>query len=50
EAQRLIISKDPPMLHVFSEYSYNARWDYVKGTKPEMRSLALYNRDFWLDK
>ncbi|MGB6837758.1 MAG: ABC transporter substrate-binding protein [Dehalococcoidia bacterium] len=50
EAQRLIISKDPPMLHVFSEYSYGARWDYVKGTKPEMRSLALYNRDFWLDK
>ncbi len=50
EAQRLIISKDPPMLHIYSAYSFGARWDYVKGTKPEMRSLALYNRDFWLDK
>jgi len=50
EAQRLIISKDPPMLHVYSGYGYGARWDYVRGTKPEMRSLALYNRDFWLDK
>jgi peptide/nickel transport system substrate-binding protein len=50
EAQRVIISKDPPMLHVYSGYEYNGRWDHVKGTRPEMRSLALYNRDFWLDK
>jgi peptide/nickel transport system substrate-binding protein len=50
ETQRLIISKDPPMLHIYSPYSFGARWDYVKGTKPEMRSLALYNPDFWLDK
>jgi len=50
EAQRVIISKDPPMLHTFSGYNYNGRWDYVKGMKPEMRSLALFNKDFWLDR
>jgi ABC-type transport system substrate-binding protein len=50
EAQRVIISKDPPMLHTFSGYGYTAFWDYVKGQKPEMRSLALYNKDFWLDR
>jgi peptide/nickel transport system substrate-binding protein len=50
EAQRVIISKDPPMLHTFSGYDYTALWDYVKGMKPEMRSLALYNKDFWLDR
>lgn len=50
EAQRVVISKDPPMLNVLSGYEYVGRWDYVKGTKPEMRSLALFNRDFWLDK
>ena len=50
EAQRVIISKDPPMLHTFSGYGYTAYWDYVKGQQPEMRSLALYNKDFWLDK
>jgi peptide/nickel transport system substrate-binding protein len=50
EAQRVIIAKDPPMLHTFSGYGYTSLWDYVKGMKPEMRSLALYNGDFWLDK
>ena len=50
EAQRVIISKDPPMVHTFSGYGYTAFWDYVKGQQPEMRSLALYNKDFWLDK
>ncbi len=50
EAQRVIISDDPPMLNVYSNYAQGGRWDYVKGTKPEMRSLGLYNRDFWLDK
>jgi peptide/nickel transport system substrate-binding protein len=50
EAQRVIISKDPPMLNTFSGYGYTSLWDYVKGMRPEMRSLALYNGDFWLDK
>ena len=50
EAQRVIISKDPPMLNVYSGYGYNGRWDYVKGTKPGMRALALFNKDFWLDR
>jgi peptide/nickel transport system substrate-binding protein len=50
EAQRVIISKDPPMLNTFSGYDYTSRWDYVKGYDPAMRSLALFSRDFWLDK
>jgi len=50
EAQRVIIAKDPPMVHTFSGYDYNSRWDYVKGYDPQMRSLALYSKDFWLDK
>jgi peptide/nickel transport system substrate-binding protein len=50
EAQRVIISRDPPMLNTFSGYDYNSRWDYVKGYDPAMRSLALFSRDFWLDK
>jgi len=50
EAQRVIISKDPPMLQTFSSYDYNSRWDYVKGYDPAMRSLALFSKDFWLDR
>lgn len=51
EAQRLIIAKDPPVLPSYSGYDYNGRWDYVKGTKPGMRSLALFTTDsLWLDK
>jgi peptide/nickel transport system substrate-binding protein len=50
EAQRVIIAKDPPMVHTFSGYDYNSRWDYVKGYDPEMRSLALFSKDFWLNK
>jgi len=38
------------MLHMFSGYDYNGRWDYVKGYEPEMRSLALFSKDFWLDR
>jgi peptide/nickel transport system substrate-binding protein len=50
ELQRLIISKDPPLLPTYSGYNYNGRWSYVKGSKPEMRSLNLYNWDIWLSK
>jgi len=50
EAQRVIISKDPPMLNVYSGYGYGARWDYVKGTESGRRSLGLFNGDLWLDK
>jgi peptide/nickel transport system substrate-binding protein len=50
DVQRLIISKDPPLLPTYSGYNYNGRWDHVKGTKPEMRSLDLFNWDLWLDK
>jgi peptide/nickel transport system substrate-binding protein len=50
EAQRLILSKDPPMLNVYTGYGYNGRWNYVKGTRPGMGSLGIINKDFWLDK
>jgi len=50
EAQRLIMSKDPAMVNIFSGNNYNARWDYVRGTRALARSLALFNRDFWLAK
>jgi hypothetical protein len=50
EVQRLIISKDPPLLPIYSGYNYNGRWDYVKGTQPGMRSLALFTTDLvWLE-
>lgn len=50
EAQRLIMSKDPAMVNIFSGNEYNARWDYIRGTRALARSLALFNRDFWLAK
>ncbi len=50
EAQRVIMSKDPPMLNIYSWNGYGARWDYLKGTEPGMRSLGLFNWDLWLDK
>jgi peptide/nickel transport system substrate-binding protein len=50
EVQRLIIAKNPPQLNIFSAYDYTAIWDYVMGSRSDLRSLSLFNPNFWLNK
>ena len=49
EAQRLIIRKWGPMLNLFSEVSFSARWHWLKGTVSGRGSFALFNGRSWID-
>jgi peptide/nickel transport system substrate-binding protein/glutathione transport system substrate-binding protein len=50
QAQKVIIQQWSPMLNIFSEIGYGARYNYVKGTISGRGSYGLFNRTTWLDK
>ncbi len=49
-AQKVIMKKYAPMLNLFSEIGFGARYNYVKGTISGRGSYGLFNRTTWLDK
>lgn len=50
ELQRAILEEHAPMLNLFTGLTYSARWDYVKGLRPELpQSFQQYNYEMWLD-
>ena len=49
-AQKVIMKKYAPMLNIFSEIGYSARYSYVKGSITGRGSYGLFNRTTWLDK
>ena len=49
-AQKVIMKKSSPMLNIFSEIGYGARYSYVKGAVTGRGSFGLFNRTNWLDK
>src|SRR5207248_1707601 len=50
DAQKVIMKKYSPMLNIFSEIAYSARYSYVKGSITGRGSYGLFNRTTWLDK
>lgn len=49
-AQKVIMNQWAPMLNIYSEIGYGARYSYVKGTITGRGSLGLFNQTTWLDK
>jgi ABC-type transport system substrate-binding protein len=50
DAQKVIMKKYAPMLNIYSEIGYGARYAYVKGAVTGRGSYGLFNRTNWLDK
>jgi peptide/nickel transport system substrate-binding protein len=50
QAQKVIIQQWAPMLNIYSEIGYGARYNYVKGAITGRGSLGLFNQTTWLDK
>ena len=50
QAQRVIIQQWAPMLNIYSEIGYGARYNYVKGGITGRGSLGFFNTTTWLDK
>ncbi|HYM14278.1 MAG TPA: ABC transporter substrate-binding protein [Dehalococcoidia bacterium] len=48
-AQKTIIQNWAPMLNLYSQINYGARYAYVKGTISGRGSYGLFNRTTWLD-
>jgi len=48
--QRMIMEKQPPIIYLYSPYSYVQYRDYVKGIVPGAGDAANYNFRIWLDK
>ena len=48
--QRMIIEKQPPILYLYSPYSYVQFRDYVKGIVPGAGDASNYNFRIWLDE
>ncbi|MDP9235835.1 MAG: ABC transporter substrate-binding protein [Chloroflexota bacterium] len=49
-AQRVIIQQWAPMLNIYSEIGFGARYNYVKGAITGRGSLGAFNQTTWLDK
>jgi ABC-type transport system substrate-binding protein len=50
EAQRLILKRHGPTLHLYQPYGYLCVYDYIKGYQPSAFGLGLFKYDYWLDK
>lgn len=50
EAQRLIYSKDPLMLNIYTSYSNILLWNFVKNYRSGIGTLTLAYNDIWLDR
>jgi peptide/nickel transport system substrate-binding protein len=50
QAQKVIIQQWAPMLNIYSEIGYGARYSYVKGAITGRGSLGTFNTTTWLDK
>jgi peptide/nickel transport system substrate-binding protein/glutathione transport system substrate-binding protein len=51
DIQRLIISKNPPLMSLYARYTYSVSRDYVKAGHPEWHGAgAAFNYTVWLDK
>lgn len=50
DAQRAIIKDYAPMLNLYSQINYGARYSYVKGAIVGRGSMGLFARTVWLDK
>jgi peptide/nickel transport system substrate-binding protein len=49
-AQKTIIQNWSPMLNLYAQINYGARYSYVKGTITGRGSYGLFNRTTWLNK
>ena len=50
EAERLILKRHGPTLHLYQPYAYLCIRDYVKGFQPSAFGLGLFKYDYWLDE
>jgi len=50
DAQKVIINAWAPMLNLYSDVNYGARYAYVKGSITGRGSLGAFNTTTWLDK
>jgi len=49
EMQRLVLSRFPPIIRLYTPWEYHARYDYVRGVHPEQRAMAnAFNYRVWL--
>lgn len=50
EAERLILKRHGPTLHLYQPNGYLCIHDYVKGYKPSAFGLGMFKYDYWIDK
>lgn len=50
EAQRLVLKRHGPTLHLYQPYGYWCAYDYIKGYTPTSYGFGLFKYDYWIDK
>jgi peptide/nickel transport system substrate-binding protein len=49
DMQRLVLSRFPPIIRLYTPWEYHARYDYVRGVHPEQGAMAnAFNYRVWL--